>query len=63
MQPKVEEPKQEEKEEARPRKIWEEEEKEGIVGKVIYGLFGVMILLGIAIAAGGGGGPSDLEPE
>lgn len=63
VQPKVEEPKQEEKEEARPRKIWEEEEKEGIVGKVIYGLFGVMILLGIAIAAGGGGGPSDLEPE
>ncbi len=44
--------------------LWRRKEKtEGVGGKIVYGVLGVLILIGLTIAAGGGGSPSDMEPN
>jgi len=61
-----EEPKKDEKdkEEDDVFRPWEKKEEEGgIASRIIYGVLGVMVIVGLAIAIGGGGSPSDQEPN
>ncbi|MEE2754193.1 MAG: hypothetical protein VX910_09435 [Candidatus Latescibacterota bacterium] len=43
-------------------RLRKKQEGQSLAGKVVYGLLGLMIAVGLAIAVGGGGGPNDLEP-
>ena len=58
------EDKKQEKEEEREDRPWiKQEKKEGMGGKIVYGVFGVLIAVALAIVLGGGGAPDDLEPN
>lgn len=62
-EPQPETKAEEEEEEEDALKPWEKQRSESLGGKVIYGVLGVMILVGLLIAVGAGGSPSDIEPN
>jgi len=53
----------EEEESGLAAKIRKKQEGESLGGKIVYGILGVLVVIGLAIALGGGGGaPTDMEP-